>query len=181
MTAQAQIRGDELTEAILSIREQTRAAGDAARATFVAETRLVEGFRTEAHVRQFTFGIDEPAALGGTDTAPNPVEMVLAALGTCQEIVYATHARILGIPLDSVSVRVSGELDPRGFLGVADVPAGFRSVQFDVEISSAAPADDVARLVREVNARCPVLDILERPLPVTGRYALNGAEVTTPA
>lgn len=174
----ADLRTDALTQTLESIREHLRQAGDTATATFTADTRLVDGFLTEASVRQFTFHVDEPESLGGTDTAANPVEYVLAALGTCQEIVYATYARILGIPLESLTVRVTGDLDPRGFFGVADVPAGFRSVQFEVQIASPAPRDAIERLTSTVNRHCPVLDILQRPLPVTGRYVLNGEELS---
>lgn len=174
------IHDDTLTETLRATRTELRAAGDAARATFTADTRLVEGFLTEASIRQFGLRVDEPESLGGTDTAPNPVELVLAALGTCQEIVYATYARLLGIPLEGVSVRVIGDLDPRGFFGVADVPAGFQAVRFDVQIASPAAPDEVERLTRTVNAHCPVLDILRRELPVTGRYALNGRALSQP-
>ena len=83
-------------------------------------------------IREFRFDVDEPPLIGGTDAGPTPVELVLAALGTCQEIVYATYARVLGIPLDGVAVSAEGRLDLRGFFGVADVPAGFQDVSFAV-------------------------------------------------
>lgn len=35
---------------------------------------------------------DEPAGLGGSDTAPNPVEQVLGALGKCLAVGYAANA-----------------------------------------------------------------------------------------
>jgi uncharacterized OsmC-like protein len=101
---------------------------------------------------------------------------VLAALGTCQEIVFATYARLLDIPLDEVHVAVSGELDLRGFLGAADVPAGYSGITYEVEISSPASSERIAELVEAVNARCPVLDILSRAIPVEGTYRLNGEE-----
>ncbi len=171
------LRTDAITQVVQNLRVQLQQAGDAAQATFTADTRLLDGLRTEASVRQFTFHVDEPMSLGGADTAPNPVEYVLAALGTCQEIVYATYAHVLGIPIERIAVRVTGELDPRGFYGVADVPAGFRTVQFEVDIASPAPREAIARLTSTVNRHCPVLDILQRPVPVTGRYLLNGEEI----
>jgi putative redox protein len=146
-------------------------------ATFAAETALAEGYRTTANIRDFALTVDEPPIIGGTDTGPTPVELVLAGLGTCQEIVYATYARILGIPIDAVSVHAEGRVDLRGFFGVADVPAGFQDVTFAVEIDSPAPSEDVARLVAEVNAHCPVLDILRQPVQVTGSYRHNGEPV----
>lgn len=165
---------DPLADALRRLREQLREAAAPSPVSFAAETRLVDGFKTAAQVRQFNLTVDEPPQLGGTDAGPNPVELVLAALGTCQEIVYATYGRLLGVPIDSLSIRVTGDLDLRGFLGAAEVPAGYRAVDFDVAIESPASPQEVARLVETVNRRCPVLDILRRGLPVTGRYALNG-------
>ena len=169
-----QLQADRLAEAIDAVRTELGQATEAPIATFAVDTALVESFRTEARVRQFTMTVDEPESLGGSDQGPTPVELVLAALGTCQEIVYATYARVLGIPLDAVAVRAEGLLDPRGFFGVADVPVGFQEVSFAVDIQSSAPSEDIARLVATVNAHCPVLDILRQPVPVAGRYAHNG-------
>ena len=76
------------------------------------------GLQSQARMRQHTLVVDEPEALGGADTGPNPVEIVLAALGTCQEITYRAYATALGIPLERVSVVLDGEVDLRGFLGV---------------------------------------------------------------
>lgn len=168
------VRQDTLGQTIEAIRAHLREAGGAADAAFASDTRLVDGFRTEAQVRQFSFTVDEPTTLGGSDQGPNPVELVLAALGTCQEIVYATYARVLGIPIDGISIKVEGSLDPRGFFGVADVPAGFREVTFAVDVRSPAPKAEIDRLFAAVNEHCPVLDILQRALPVKGSYVLNG-------
>lgn len=170
-----QVQPDRLAAAIEAVRADLKQAIDPPIATFVAETRLVEGFRTEASVRQFGLTVDEPESLGGTDRGPTPVELVLAGFGACQEIVYAAYARVLGIPLDAVTVRVEGTLDPRGFFGVADVPVGFQGISFAVDVRSPAPAAEIERLVAAVNAHCPVLEILRQPVPVAGAYAHNGA------
>ena len=69
-------------------------------------------------IRQFSLTVDEPPALGGSDAGPNPVELVLAGLATCQEITYRAYATALGVPLDSVSVKLEGVLDLRGFFAV---------------------------------------------------------------
>ena len=170
-----QLQTDRLADAIQAVRTELGQATEAPLATFTVDTMLVDGFRTEARVRQFALTVDEPEGLGGSDHGPTPVELVLAALGTCQEIVYATYARVLGIPVDAVAVRVEGLLDPRGFFGVADVPVGFQQVSFAVDLQSPASSEEVARLVATVNAHCPVLDILRQPLPVAGSYRHNGA------
>ena len=176
-----QVQDDQLTTTIAAVRAQLGQAPEAPVVSFTVDTTLIEGYQTDVRIRDFTLTVDEPTTIGGTDTGPSPVELVLAALGTCQEIVYATYARVLGVPLDAVAVRAEGRLDLRGFFGVADVPAGFQDVSFAVDIASPAPPEAVARLVEAVNAHCPVLDILRQPLPVAGSYHHNGEPLPSPA
>ena len=61
-------------------------------ATFKATSKLVKGLQVDTHVRNFTVRMDEPPSLGGTDTGMNPVEALLAALGSCQAIVAGAFA-----------------------------------------------------------------------------------------
>jgi putative redox protein len=169
-----QLPVDQLATTIDSVRTELGQAPEAPIVTFTADSALVDGYHTEARIREFGLTVDEPPTIGGSDTGPTPVELVLAALGTCQEIVYATYARILGVPLNGVTIRTEGRLDLRGFFGVAEVPAGFQDVSFAVDIDSPATPEDVARLVSAVNAHCPVLDILRQPVAVAGSYRQNG-------
>jgi uncharacterized OsmC-like protein len=161
-------------QTVIAIQAALQKAGAEGRVRFSAQTGLVKGYETWITIRNFKLTVDEPPSLGGTDLGPNPVEVVLAALGACQEIVYSTYAAILGIPIDSLSIKVSGTLDPRGFFGVADVPAGFEGVEYEVDLSSSSPVEKIRELVQVVNQHCPVLDILQRPLPVQTRVEFNG-------
>ena len=137
-----------------------------AAAVFGASTRQLAGLSSEAAIRDFRFSVDEPPALGGADSGPNPVELVLAALGACQEITYRLYAETLGIPLNHVSVKVEGRLDLRGFFAVEDgVRPGFRDIRATVEIDSPADAEDIERLKEVVDRHCPVLDILRNVTP----------------
>ncbi|MFL5760097.1 MAG: OsmC family protein [Thermomicrobiales bacterium] len=173
-----QLSADQLATTIDAVRAELGQAPEAPIATFTVDSALVDGYRTEVRIREFGLSVDEPPTIGGSDTGPTPVELVLAALGTCQEIVYATYARILGIPLNGVTIRTEGRLDLRGFFGVAEVPAGFQDVTFAVDIDSPAAPEEIAKLVSEVNAHCPVLDILRQPVAVAGSYQQNGKPLT---
>ena len=134
---------------------------------FRPTSRQVEGLRSQTKIRQFSLTVDEPPALGGTDAGPNPVELVLAALATCQEITYRAYATALGIPLESVSVNLEGSLDLRGFFGVKDdVRAGYSEIRGVVDLKSSASAADLAKLKDVVDAHCPVLDMLRAPVAV---------------
>ena len=138
-----------------------------AAAAFAVESRLVGGFQSTVQTRQFRFHSDEPEALGGEDTAPTPVEYLLASLATCQEITYRLYADALEIPVDSISVKLDGALDLRGFLDVDDsVRPGYLAINGTVTIDSPASDEDLARLKQAVDRHCPVLDSLRNPTPV---------------
>lgn len=157
----------ELRDLISATQAKFKAEPKEAQATFRSESALQEGLQSRVAMRDHEMIVDEPEALGGTDTGPNPVELVLAALGTCQEITYRAYATALGIPLDSVSVTLDGDIDLRGFFGVDDtVRAGYQGIKGTVRISSPADEAKLRMLQDAVNAHCPVLDILTKPVPV---------------
>ena len=142
-------------------------------AAFEVDTRQIAGLLSEAAIRDFRIKIDEPTTLGGSDHGPNPVELVLAALGACQEITYRLYADTLGIPLNGVSVKLAGRLDLRGFFAVDEgVRPGLRDIHATVTIDSPASADDIERLKATVDRHCPILDILRNVTPVKTAYAL---------
>lgn len=135
--------------------------------TFESQSCLQEGLRSEAVMRAHRLVVDEPLALGGGDAGPNPVELILAALGTCQEITYRAYATALGIPLDQVAVRLTGTIDLKGFFAVDDqVRPGYQRISGTVQLRSSASAAEIETLRAAVNAHCPVLDIISNPVPV---------------
>ena len=120
--------------------------------------------RTGSHV----FKVDEPPALGGADVAANPVQYALASLGSCQAITYRFWAAQLGIEFDSLTVRVEGDLDIRGFFGFDDtVRPGLSAVRVEVSVTGPESAERYAELAAAVDEHCPVLDLFKNPVPVT--------------
>ncbi|MFP3882744.1 MAG: OsmC family protein [Actinomycetota bacterium] len=126
------------------------------------------GFRSEARSRDFApIASDEPIALGGENTAPNPVEQVLGAFGSCLAVGYAANATASGIELKSLKVELEGDLDLHAFLGLRDGGhAGFESVKATVSIESDAPADEIDELHRKVVSTSPVGHTLQQAIPL---------------
>src|ERR1700728_646511 len=91
--------GMALKEIIVETQANLRADAANAKAVFSVDSQQMETLRSEAKIRQFSLTVDEPPTLGGSDAGPNPVELVLAALATCQEITYRAYGTALGIPL----------------------------------------------------------------------------------
>ncbi|MFW5713825.1 MAG: OsmC family protein [Brevefilum sp.] len=130
-------------------------------ATFKATSKLVEGLQVDNTVRNFTIRMDEPVNLGGTDTGMNPVEALLAALGSCLTIVAAAFAKAQGIDLEDFWVELEGDLDPDGFLrGAEGVRNGFQEVRFTPHIKTSASEEKVHEFMAFIKKRCPVSDNL---------------------
>jgi len=126
------------------------------------------GFRSESRVRDFDpVASDEPTGLGGTDTAANPVEQLLGALGNCLAVGYAANASAAGIAIDSLEIELSGHLDLHTFLGLKEGHAGYSSIQATVKLTSDATEEDLELLHAKVTSTSPVGHTLARPIPVS--------------
>jgi uncharacterized OsmC-like protein len=168
---------DQLKRAIGNLTDAVKKNPQSANAVFRARTvSEVDGFTTSSTVRGFTVTLDEPAELGGEDTGPNPAEAVLAALGSCQAIVYRAYATALGLRLDRVEIETKGHLDLRGFLNLGPVGAGFNLVTFATRLESPEPPEKLRELARLVQEHCPILDTLRTPVEVNGTLQI----VSTP-
>jgi len=136
--------------------------------TVSVKSQQRDGFQSAVTVRNFTVTVDQPAGFGGTNMGPKPSEYVLVALASCQEITYRLYADALGIEVNSISVKLEGRQDLRGFLSLdKNIRPGFQEIRGTVEIDSPATAEDLRRLKDLVDRHCPVLDDLRAPVPVS--------------
>ncbi|HLI56885.1 MAG TPA: OsmC family protein [Acidimicrobiia bacterium] len=156
-----------IRQAVEAVRE--RVGDDPARAVvhLRAEGRMEDGARVELRSGAFEFAADEPVSVGGTGTAPNPVQMALAALASCQAITYRYWAEVLGLRLDGVTVTVEADFDTGAFFGFpgAGTPAP-SNVRCSVGLDGPEPAGRYEELAAAVDEHCPVLDLFSRPVPV---------------
>lgn len=82
------------------------------------------------HKQTFTMDADEPAILAGNDEGANPVEHLLHALASCLTTSMVAHAAVRGIEIEELESELEGDLDLRGFLGLAmDVPKGYTEIR----------------------------------------------------
>jgi uncharacterized OsmC-like protein len=126
------------------------------------------GFRTETRIRDFVpTPCDEPSGLGGGDTAPNPVEQLLGALGSCLAIGVAANATAREIAIQSLTVTVDGDLDLSTFLGLTQGHAGYEGIRAHITLESEADPAAVEDLVRHVVSTSPVGHTLAREIPLT--------------
>lgn len=124
----------------------TKWAGQTKSVTHVTHYSLA-GDRLE---RDFKIISDEPVELLGGNTAPGPMELLLAALNACMSVGYAASAAAMGIKINSLEIETDTDLDLRGFLGIDEtVNPGANEIHYNVKICS----DASQRQIEELHAR----------------------------
>jgi uncharacterized OsmC-like protein len=115
--------------------------------------------------RKFRIAIDEPFELLGENTAPNPQEMLMAALNACMTVGYVAGAAVRGITLDRLEIETSGELDLRGFLGIDEsVRPGYESIEYTVRISGNGTEEQFREIHDTVIKTSPNYFNVSRPI-----------------
>ena len=110
------------------------------------------GYQVEVRVGAHSFLADEPQAVGGLGTGPNPFDLLRAALGACTVITTRLYANRKGWPVTRISASVTHH------------PAsGDQRDRFDRTVTLEGDLDEVqrARLI-DIASRCPVSQTLSR-------------------
>jgi len=105
----------------------------------------------EIEIRQHSVTADEAESTGGTDTGPNPQELLAASLASCSAITMEMYAQRKGWEIGEVVVDVDYEPSQRGS------PTKF---SMTVRLPKELPEDQRERLMTIV-AKCPVHRTLE--------------------
>jgi uncharacterized OsmC-like protein len=120
--------------------------------------------------RRFKVVADEPIDLLGTDTAPNPQELLMTALNSCMAVGYVAQAATQGIELRTLEIETRGQLDLRGFLGLDDsVPPGYRQLDYTVRIGGDGSPEQFREIHQAVMKTSPNFFNLNQPICMNGR------------
>src|SRR5699024_2902009 len=122
---------------------------------FLASAHLQEGVKVKVQARDFSFTIDEPKELGGTDLGMNPVEALLGSLGACQAIVARVYAKKFNVELHDFRVEVEGDIDLDGFFGVSDVRPGYSEIRYRFVIDSPSSRESIDALLNTYKRIAP--------------------------
>ena len=111
--------------------------------------------RSVMTVRGHTLVTDEK----GTDTGPTPLEMALASLMGCEGVIINRCAEAMGFAYSAVLMEAEGEVDQRGSRGVQGVRPYFNWVRLTIRLSSAESPERLAKLAKNVEYRCLVMNL----------------------
>jgi len=148
---------------------------------FRAKTKWMNGGRCTTEIKDF-YGVkqedksrikpfildgDEPSILLGSDFAPNAVETILHALGSCLSVGFAYNAAARGINIKSLSIDMEGELDLQRFLGLTDeIRPGYKRIEVKINADTDAEYEELYQLMEHVKNTSPVMDIITNSVPV---------------
>jgi uncharacterized OsmC-like protein len=127
------------------------------------------GFAQRITIGVHQFSADEPLAAGGTNTGPDPYQLLLAALGSCTSMTVALYARRKQWPLTRVRVQLSHSKSHAEDCAHCDTDARQvdrieRALDFDGQLST-----DQRRRLLEIAEKCPVHRTLTSKIHIVTR------------
>ena len=128
-------------------------------------TGTTQGTTSTSQTRGHTLKTDTPPSGGGKDTAPQPVETLLAALIGCEGATADFVARMLRTKIRSIDFELEASRDPQGAAHLpvdAPAPAVSRLTRIWGVANVSIDADDatIEKLGRIVHERCPVANMV---------------------
>ena len=112
-------------------------------------TRWDGGMRAVTQAGNFEVVVDEPERSGGTDTGPQPTDLLLVSVSSCIALALAWVARRRGVDLLGLDVTAVGRYD------------GLKFGHISVSISSDSPRSVVEDLLPEAKRVCYVSNTLQ--------------------
>jgi len=180
-TTQSPVDNGVNVEALLGARQALTDAPAGAQFKWRAKCEWVRGTHSRTHVEgfhglgeeqkhrtTFTFDADHPEIFASEDHGATPVEIVLAALGSCLTGGIAAVAQHRQIQLHSVTATIEGGMNLLGILGAdPDVRNGFDGIKVTYDIKADATPEQIRALVAQSQKRSAVFDAITNPTNVT--------------
>ncbi len=149
------------------LKERYRTDPNAAVITLKAEGRLGEGATCSVKTAKALVEAGLHPATGGTGLHACSGDMLLESLAACAGVTLNAVATALELKIRDAIVKVEGDLDFRGTLGVAkDAPVGFRDIRLAFEIDGDLTEEQKATLLKLTERYCVVYQTLRQPPPV---------------
>ena len=121
------------------------------------------------HAGRHHLSADEPVAVGGTDTGPNPYELLLSALGACTTITLRMYADRKQWPLEGVRATLRHRKVHARDCEDCESETGYVD-RIERELTFEGPLDEAQRKrLLEIADMCPVHKTLHSEVVVDTR------------
>ncbi|MGE0715718.1 MAG: OsmC family protein [Alphaproteobacteria bacterium] len=116
--------------------------------------------RSDVRIRDFSLVIDEPVVRHGQDSGPTPMEVLMASLAGCSNVILNKICAERGVKLEDVSIDIVGMLDVRGINGQERIKTAFPEVRLAVTCTAHTTPETMAAIREELAWRCPASVVL---------------------
>jgi putative redox protein len=123
-------------------------------------TSITDGVQTITQAHQHRVITDEPEKVGGKDQGPNPLEVLLAALAGCENVLANMIAKEIDFDLQGISFKIKAEFDPLGLRGEPSVRPYFETVYVQADVATNEDQSRITELQTKVDNRCPVISMM---------------------
>jgi putative redox protein len=109
---------------------------------------------------------DEPADVGGGDTAPDPYDYLLVALGTCTSMTVGLYARRKKLPLENITVALRRSRIHAKDCEECETKEGLLDrIDVDIQLTGQLAPEQHAKLM-EIAGKCPVHRTLKSEIDI---------------
>jgi uncharacterized OsmC-like protein len=145
--------------------------GDGFKITSTGKNFQIGGQTVERH-EAYTLASDYPDEMGGMSKGPTVCEMCMASIGSCVSQTIVAYATMIGVHLDSISIKTEGDVDIRGFTGVSeDVRPGAQEFRMDIHLESkTASKEQLEKLYELGNRFSPAIDTMTHGTTIKTTY-----------
>ena len=158
------MNADDLRSIQAPLKEHYREVPEAAQVTLHAQGRIGEDVSCKIETGKDLVVAGLHPATGGSGQSACSGDMLLEALVACAGVTLSAVATALGIDLRDASLRVDGDLDFRGTLGLSkEVPVGFQNIRLLFTLDTDASDEQLDTLLRLTERYCVVYQTLARP------------------
>ena len=120
------------------------------------------GTRTEVSGRGFNITIDEPVERGGTNEGLMPVEIFMAGLVGCTNVISHKIAKANDIVIQDMSVDLEVTMDSRGTALWEEIDVPFPEIKILIDLTTDAEDERVDVLKRDLRRHCAVSKVLQQ-------------------
>lgn len=141
----------------------------------VSETHVTSwALGGEENPQDFTIKIDEPVELLGSGQAPNPQQVLMAAINSCILNTYVVNAAVRGVHLESLEIDIEGDIDLRGYLGIDEsITKGYEEINYTVRVRGDGTREQFEEIHEAATSHSPNFYTVTHPVPINGRLVIE--------
>ncbi len=115
---------------------------------------LGEGYRVDAHFKNFTVPTDQSKLAGGDESAPDPFSYFLTSLVTCAGFFVSKFCQTRGIPTEGIQLHLNNDWNNEKHL--------VENIKIQIDVPASFPEKYLPALVRATQ-ECSVKRALANP------------------